>query len=140
MSGRDTSLYKYFSPEIYSLEFGQGICNLIIDGQKFGPPSKRICLHQKNLKILSAEIYRLGKNPLQYQVDRINHLPTFEQVRLHTKEIQYPGAYRLSLSYKIQPEMIKKILSLADDKPNRQLLPCVDTPEAWAGAAIVIKS
>jgi hypothetical protein len=88
---KGVSLYRYFRPEKYTLDINGNDCSLIIEGQKSGPPSKRISLHQKQLKITSALVSRIDrKSPAEYPVDRINHLPSFQQVRLHTSHIQYP--------------------------------------------------
>lgn len=114
------------------MEIDGDTCSLIISGHKLGPPSKRISLHQRQLKVLSAVIFRIDrKSPAEYPVDRINHLPSFQQVRLHTKHTQYPGKYQVSLSYKISPEKIAKLKALGSTKPDRHLIPCIDEPEAW---------
>jgi hypothetical protein len=139
MPAKEIDLYNYFRPDEYTLDCSQDICHLLVLGNKIGPPSKRITLHQKKLRILSADIARVGKNPGQFKVARINHLPTVGQVRLHTKEMLYPGSYQVSITYQLKPEAIKKLKNLGDKTPNRLLLPCVDTPFAWADAAVEIK-
>ena len=113
---------------------------LEITGKKLPPPSKRITLHQKGIKIVNAKITRLDKRGANdYEIVRINHLPTFEQVRLHTKEIMYPGPYQIELEYKLTPEKLKALRALGSNKPNRTLLPSIDEPEAWAAASFEIK-
>jgi len=141
MASKGVSLYKYFKPERYQLKIDGVNCSLIISGQKLGPPSKRISLNQQKLKVISAAISRIDrKNPGEYPVDRINHLPSFQQVRLHTKHIQYPGKYQVSLSYKISPDAAASLKSLSKAKPDRRLVPCVDEAEAWEQAEFELKS
>lgn len=134
------SLYKYFKPEKYLLEIDGDTCSLIISGLKLGPPSKRISLNQKQLKITSAIISRVDRrSPAEYPVDRINHLPSFQQVRLHTQHTQYPGKYQVSLNYKISAEKAAKLKALGTAKPDRRLIPCIDEDEAWEQAQFELK-
>jgi hypothetical protein len=73
---------------------------LIIDGYKLPPPSKRITICQKNIKVLSAKIvYKHKKGDQQIDVVRINHLKSFGEVRLHTNVTLYPGNYEVTLRY-----------------------------------------
>ena len=131
-------LSEAFLPERYELSLSGSECRLVIAGQKLPPPSKRISLHQKGLKIISAKIVRVDKRgPKEYEVIRINHLPTIQQVRLHSKELQYPGNYQITLHYRLDQQKIKQ-LSGVGDKPNRELVPSVDEPEAWAAASYIV--
>ena len=131
-------LSEAFLPERYELSLSGSECRLVIAGQKLPPPSKRISLHQKGLKIISAKIVRVDKRgPKEYEVIRINHLPTIQQVRLHCKELQYPGNYQITLHYRLDQQKIKQ-LSGVGDKPNRELVPSVDEPEAWAVASYIV--
>ncbi len=103
-----------------------------IVGKKIGPPSKRISLHQKGLKITGAQISRQDKRGVQdFSVVRINHLPTSEQVRLHTKETLFPGYYEISLNFLPKHDF-------KSDLPKRELFPCIDEPEAWDSASFEI--
>jgi hypothetical protein len=78
---------------------------LIIEGQKLPPPSKRITLNQKNIKVLSAKIiYKSKKGEIEYEVSRINHVRSFEEVRLHTNNVLYPGTYVITLEYQGNPD------------------------------------
>lgn len=96
------------------------------------PPSQRITLHQKGLKIISAKIFRRDKaGQKEYEIKRINHLPTFEEVRLHTKELLYPGDYEIVLEYKLKKS--------GAPKPSREFLPSIDEPEAWQNSEFIIK-
>ncbi|MEK7095923.1 MAG: hypothetical protein AAB896_01370 [Patescibacteria group bacterium] len=139
MTNKSAGLYELFRPAKYSLSISEGACRLVIEGQKIGPPSKRITLHQKSLKITSAIIIRQDKKgSIGQEVLRINHLPSFEQVRLHTTGTLYPGPYIIELNYRLDPEKLHTLKNLADEKPHRDLLPCIDEPEAWDSAKVVI--
>ena len=116
-------LYAWFQPERYELDTSKG--RVKIFGNKIKPPSKRITLHQKGLKITEAQIVRHDKKGDQkFAVARINHLPTFEQVRLHAKETLFPGHYEIIINFSPKPKLKSKL-------PKRQLFPCIDEPEAW---------
>lgn len=135
--GKATNLYALFRPEKYELDIIEG--RVIIFGKKIGPPSKRITLHQKGLKITSAKITRLDKKgATEHDVARINHLPTFEQVRLHTADMLYPGPYIIELSFQLDAQKIKALKNLGASMPGRDLMPSIDEPEAWTNAKIVI--
>ena len=128
-----------FLPERYELSLSGNEYQLVIAGQKLPPPSKRISLHQKSLKVESAEIVRVDKRgSTEYEVMRINHLPTIQQVRLHTKELLYPGRYQIVLNYKLSSDKVKQLSRLGDNKPNRELVPSVDEPEAWTIASYIV--
>jgi hypothetical protein len=133
------NLYSEFKPEHYKLSINpsQQLVHLEILGTKVGRPSHRITLHQRKLKILSAEIIAKGRKASAVEVDRINHLPTFEQLRLHTRQVLYPGTYQINIEYKL-PENSKSI-SIAQP-PSRGLFPSIDEPEAWQAAKVEIKS
>ena len=130
---KTVSLHAEFRPLSYSLELDKGNAKLTINGQKIGRPSHRITLHQRKLKIINAQIASADHRRNPIEVDRINHLPTFEQVRMHTKQVLYPGIYQLVLEFKPSGQVDKNLLS-------RQLVPSIDEPEAWAGAKVDIKS
>ncbi len=126
-------LYKDFKPSSYKLAANDGVSTVYITGHKTGRPSHRITLHQKNLKILQAEIFKLNKDGLVHlDVERINHLATFEEVRLHTKEMIYPGTYRLKINYSGSQDIYPNLL-------DRCSLPCIDEPEAWLNAKVDFK-
>ena len=79
--------------------------------KKQPPPSKRISFHAKKLKITDAKIEKLGKDAKEFTIARINHLPTMGQVRLHTKEMLFPGEYQITLTVKGDPAEDLKVLS-----------------------------
>jgi hypothetical protein len=132
------NLSRYFRPNQYLLENNDGNFKLTIIGQKLPPPNHRISLHQIGLKILSAKIIKLEKQgPLEINVDRINHLPSFEQVRLHTNQILYPGRYQIELNFSSQADLAAE---LKKGTMNRKLLPSIDEAEAWQNAKLEAKS
>ena len=140
MSKKNVSLCRLFQPQNYSLSVDGNKCRLVITGKKLPPPSKRITLHQKGLKITSAKIIRNDRRgPTEHDVARINHLPTFEQVRLHTAGMLYPGVYVIELSYRLNPDKLQQLKKLGDKKPSRDLLPSIDEPEASGSASFEIK-
>ncbi|OVE79320.1 hypothetical protein BVY00_00630 [bacterium G20] len=123
-------LYKQFQPDKYELSSSKG--QVKIFGRKIGPPSKRITLHQKGLKITGAQIIRIDKRGNQeFAAARINHLPTFEQVRLHSQETLFPGTYEITIDFLAKPNQ-------QTESPKRNLFPCIDEPEAWTNATIEI--
>ncbi|MEX1995424.1 MAG: hypothetical protein WD887_01470 [Candidatus Saccharimonadales bacterium] len=137
-------LYAQFKPEHYLLSFRQlgrsfeG--HLEINGKKAGRPSKRIALHQKGLKVEQARIIRKdAKGETEYEISRINHLPTFEEVRIHTHDLMLPGVYQISLDYKSDQKNALEPKRLQTDVSRRNLLPSVDEPEAWAESNVEIK-
>jgi len=99
-------LYKDFQPKNYTLEIDldketmsfKG--HVVITGIKTSRPSKRITFHQKDLKVTEAKIHKLGKDTKEINVDRINHHNKYDEVRLHSDEIIYPGEYKIEISYK----------------------------------------
>lgn len=110
-------------------ELSVGKINII--GKKMPPPAKRITLHQKGLKILGARIIRHDKKGNhEFTVSRINHLPTMEQVRMHTNETLFPGAYEVTVLFQGG--------SNDTASPKRQQFPCIDEPQAWAKSQITI--
>jgi len=134
------SLAKLFLPESYKLTLiqpkgdtdAEGL--VTITGKKLPPPSKRITLHQKGLKITGARIIRHDKKGDQvFTTARINHLPTFEQVRLHTKETLFPGHYEVMINFSPQPK-------LESGLPKRELFPCIDEPDAWSSVQSISTS
>lgn len=90
-----------FKPESYRLYIKDGSLCVEIIGLKLPPPSKRITLNQKNIKVLSAKIvYKHKKGDIEFEVIRINRMKTVGEIRLHTHNLLYPGMYILALEYK----------------------------------------
>lgn len=91
---------------------------MAIEGQKFPPPSKRIILYQKNIKVLDAKIiYKSKKGDIEYEIARINRIKSFGEIRLHTANILYPGNYEVSIEFsgKLEEQFLKRV---QDDKLN----------------------
>ena len=125
-------LHIRFQPESYEVNPSKGRVKIV--GNKMAPPSKRITLHQKGLKITGARIIRHDKKGDQvFTTARINHLPTFEQVRLHTKETLFPGHYEVMINFSPQPK-------LESGLPKRELFPCIDEPDAWSSVQSISTS
>ncbi len=124
-------LQLQFQPQSYELRFEPSgtQASLLILGNKVDRPSHRITLHQKKLKISAAKINRKDKKGVvEFSVDRINHLNSFEEARLHTKETLYPGQYEILLEYQLPA------LQYTAMTPSREIMPSIDEPEAWAKA------
>lgn len=145
MKMKRENLLSKFRPVLYELEIGPSagksnrkvVMKLI--GKKIDRPSRRITLHQKGLKINRAAAVRTSKRGDQaHQIIRINHLPSFEEVRLHSNELMFPGDYELELEYSLPEESAKELAS--GQPPSRALTPSIDEPEAWSAAKIVLKS
>jgi len=113
-----------FQAASYELLIKGGACLLTIRGRKLQPPSQRITLQQQNLKINSAKISRLDKKGVRdYQISRINHLASFQQARIHTAEIMYPGEYQLTVEYELVPEKAARLKASKTDLPGSDLMP-----------------
>lgn len=140
-------LFEFFKPISYSLEVtgkDAQLGNLVISGRKVGKPSRRITLHQKNLKIVSVKARKFGKANSVEEIDisRFNKHNNFEELRLHSSSTLYPGNYEIEINYSLAANDTNKLLLKTlskDSKPSDQLrtiLPCIDEPEAWASAKL----
>src|SRR5687768_9524951 len=98
-------LSENFRPSHYELEmdFGhkdQFSGTVIMHGKKIGRPSSRITLHQKDLKIKSAEIIKKDKSgDKTIAVSRINRQRSLDEVRVHAAERLMPGDYIVKLNF-----------------------------------------
>lgn len=148
-------LFEQFIPGHYSLELipdgeNMSFCGtVIIRGKKTGRPSQRLTFHQKDLNITSVKVTKHSKKGDEsFSVDRINNHSSFEEIRLHTKEMVYPGNYSIELSFEgvITKNMNglypcyfkhegkeKKLLATQFESHHaREVFPCIDEPEAKA--------
>ena len=151
----ERQLYGNFKPEHYRLHFRYNddrqtfAGHIVISGKKIGRPSRRLTFHQKGLRILNAKITRHDKNgDTVFELARINHHRSFEQVRLHSKHLLYPGTYKIVLNFfgKItattRPTLEKTNLSeslkkLLGSGRAREIFPCIDEPEGQAKIMII---
>ncbi len=123
--------------------------NVKINGNRVAKPSQRLTFHQNGLKITSARLVKHSKTGDQtIKVDRINHHNKFDEVRLHTKEMLYPGSYSVELDFEgtitrpmngVYPCFFehdgqkKKIIATQFESHHaREVFPCIDEPEAKA--------
>lgn len=157
MAKKQRLLLPLFRPVRYRLELSlrrqQWEGRLRLSGHKTGRPSHRLTLHAKGLEILQAELEHHGKKGTRrISAARINHHRSFEEVRLHTVEALYPGAYNLNLAYQSRPQRpAAKLARLKSLKAaytglapsellagiaGRELLPCIDEPQAAADFSI----
>ncbi|HSX34006.1 MAG TPA: M1 family metallopeptidase [Candidatus Saccharimonadales bacterium] len=155
MSTNVRRLFAGFQPSNYQLRLEpdrdskQLRGRVVVTGQKVGRPSQRLTLHQRGLQILSAQITRHDKKGDQtFEVERINHHSSYDEVRLHTASLLYAGRYTITLEFtgSIQPTMHGVYTcNFAVDGQKQQLIatqfesihareafPCVDEPEAKA--------
>lgn len=123
--------------------------SVIITGQKIGRPSERLTFHQKDLKIESAKLTKYSKvGDEEVDLARINTHKTFDEVRLHSSSLLYPGKYTVEIKFfgKITEQMHglypcnykhegkdKKLFATQFESHHaREVFPCVDEPEAKA--------
>lgn len=149
-------LFGQFQPEHYSLHItpdGQAMTfsgSVTIKGQKIGRPSQRLTFHQDALKITKAIVTKHDKKAGKQviPVDRINSHAKFQEVRLHTKDMLFPGEYTVELEFSgvitrpmngLYPCFFeengkeKKLLATQFESHHaREVFPCVDEPEAKA--------
>jgi aminopeptidase N len=155
MSKNVTRLFEQFQPEKYRLELHpnpetmQFSGTVTIDGKKVGRPSKRLTFHQNGLKISSASVTKRDKKgDLEVKINRINNQDTYDEVRLHSEDLIYPGQYTVTLEFSgeitramngIYPcyfshdDQEKKLISTQfESHYAREAFPCIDEPEAKA--------
>src|SRR3712207_2797164 len=150
-----TRLFRTFQPVHYDLTLAIDRPNMsfkgtvAITGLKTGRPSQRLTFHAKFIKVTAAKIlFRDKKGEREIEVARINHHKSFDEVRLHTEDMLYPGEYTVTLDYQgnITPGMtgIYPCFFTHDGKEDaliatqfeshhaREAFPCIDEPEAKA--------
>lgn len=156
-------LYEYFQPSHYALSIdpdrdSRTITGTVtITGLKRGRPSQRLTFHQNGLKITSAHIVKHDKHGDQdIAVARINHHQNFNEVRLHTDTLLYPGNYSVTLEYTgaitdsthgvypcyYEQDGERRCLIATDLESHsaREVLPCIDEPEAKASFILTLTS
>jgi aminopeptidase N len=148
-------LFDQFSPEKYNLELNLDpeemsfSGKITILGKKAGRPSQRLTFHQKGLSITQASLSKHSKaGPEEYAIDRINNHSSYDEVRLHSTKMLYPGKYTVHIEFKgkITKQMTglypcffnkdgkeKKLLATQFESHHaREVFPCIDEPEAKA--------
>lgn len=155
MSKKIARLFGQFQPYNYELKLRLDknklsfAGNVVISGVKVGRPSQRLTLHQKGLKILKATLTKHDKNgDNNMAIDRINTQKSYDEIRLHCKQMLYPGKYTIQLEFagKITQQMhgiypssfnhegsAKLLLATQFESHHaREAFPCIDEPEAKA--------
>jgi aminopeptidase N len=155
MGKKVTRLFEQFQPENYDLKLDPDPESMkfsgtvTIRGQKVGRPSQRITFHQKGLKINFATITKHDKKgDRELGLTRINNQDSFDEVRLHTEGMIYPGEYTVTMEFsgtitkpmngiypcifKLDGVDKKLIATQFESHHAREALPCIDEPEAKA--------
>ncbi len=150
-----TRLFEQYIPHHYIIDIKPDIEELkftgdvIISGKKVGKPSKRITLHQKELKVANVHVVKHDKTgDHEVKIDRINLQKSFDELRIHTKEMLYPGKYTIRVSfsglitkamngvypcfYKDGDQQKRIIATQFESHHAREVFPCIDEPEAKA--------
>jgi aminopeptidase N len=157
MSKSINHLYDRFKPISYKIQLEINKNNksfegtVLIKGTQTGPPSKRVTLHQKGLKINSAKIFKFDKkssNKYELEISRLNTQQKLDELRIHSKDLIYSGIYELEIRFSGKISETMHGIYLCKHKQNnkeklmvatqfeshyaREAFPCIDEPEAKA--------
>lgn len=148
-------LYEQFRPSHYDLYINPDKSKMIfngtvkIKGRKIGRPSQRITLHAKDLTITKIDLVRSDKTgSRKIIVSRMVEHKSYDELRIHTEELLYPGEYQISIEFRGQitkpmnglypcfyQDDNKEEIILAtqfESHHAREVFPCIDEPEAKA--------
>ncbi len=123
-------------PASYSLRMVEsGVGEVQITGKKIGRPAKRLTFHQKGLRVTGASLTKINKkNSLAIEIKRINHHKNFQEVRIHTNELLFPGTYEVKLEF--MNKTLTKDLKSIGSRPLREIFPAIDEPDVDAEVKI----
>jgi aminopeptidase N len=144
-----------FWPEHYEIELTPNRDDMslhgrvVVTGQKLGRPSQRLTFHQHGLRITAASILvKDKKGEREIPVERINHHESFDEVRLHSEELLYPGKYTVTMTfegkvqdtlhgvyranYEVNGQKQTLVTTQFESHFARQAFPCIDEPAAKA--------
>ncbi len=150
-----TRLFDSFAPKNYQLELKLDpekkmfSGTVVIKGRKTGRPSRRITLHQKDLKITKATLTKHEKGTeSEIKLDRVNTQRSYDELRMHSPSMLYPGEYTITISfsghitdpmnglypcYFMQDGQESMLLATQFESHHaREVFPCIDEPEAKA--------
>jgi len=163
MSKKVKRLFEGFRPENYRLELNPDRDTLrlegtvVITGQKTGRPSQRLTFHQHGLRIVEARITKQDKKGKRTLLpSRISHHRSFDEVRLHTDELLYPGQYSVTMrfegtvqegmhgiyasDYQMEGNRRQLVSTQFESHHAREAFPCIDEPEAKATFDLILLS
>ena len=156
MSKNVKRLFKQFKPEHYNISLTISddkksfTGSLEINGYKTGRPAKRITLHQNRLAVTDIAITKIDKkgNTEDINLSRVVTHKTYNELRIHTKELLFPSQYILKMNFegKITDNMDgiypcnfehdgkkKQLIATQFESHHaREAFPCIDEPEAKA--------
>src|SRR3989344_321154 len=153
-------LFEQFQPEHYELSIEPDVESMTfsgsvtIRGRKVGPPSQRITLHQKDIRVSDVKVIKHDKNgDKKVAVGRVNTQKSFDELRIHAGETLYPGTYTINLTFSgkitkslrgVYPCFYKHkgkekiiVATQLESHHAREVFPCIDEPEAKSSFDVI---